>query len=374
MAMAKPIRFILLGGFLGAGKTTALLRLAAHYGSRGLRVGIITNDQAEGLVDTLAFRKAGFTTEEIPSGCFCCHFDELIAASGRLADGLEPDVILAEPVGSCTDLVNAVIAPLKDLYADRFAVAPYATMLDPHRAADALSASGPTGFSKKVTYLYKMQQNEADIVAVNKVDQLDGEGRDRVAALVAQNFPQAECVFISALTGAGFDEFTALLDGPAEVGRHPVEVDYGRYAEAEVSLGWLNARVILTGASPWDGNEFLAAFGGTVRDGLTRAGGQIAHFKMRLLDGQDGEAAIHGTANGGGLDVTRRIDGPLERGTLVINLRAEGLPEMLEDSVVGALDEAGAALGLRWRVEQLRAFAPRPPAPPTPSRNRTPTG
>src|SRR6059058_3016491 len=46
------IRFIMLGGFLGAGKTTAMARLARHYMSQGKRVGLVTNDQAQDLVDT----------------------------------------------------------------------------------------------------------------------------------------------------------------------------------------------------------------------------------------------------------------------------------------------------------------------------------
>ena len=49
----KRLRFVLIGGFLGAGKTTALARLARHYRQRGQRVGLITNDQAQNLVDTI---------------------------------------------------------------------------------------------------------------------------------------------------------------------------------------------------------------------------------------------------------------------------------------------------------------------------------
>lgn len=165
----------MLGGFLGAGKTTALLRVAREYAEAGKLVGIITNDQAEGLVDTETFRTQGFVTEEIPRGCFCCKFDELIAAAGRLADGHKLDVLLAEPVGSCTDLVATVINPLKKLYTDRFSVAPNVALLDPHRAKQALGGAG--GFSTKVTYLFKMQQNEADVVAVNKMDLLLPEQR-----------------------------------------------------------------------------------------------------------------------------------------------------------------------------------------------------
>ena len=42
-------RLILLGGFLGAGETTTLLRLARHWTGLGRRVGIITNDQGRAL-------------------------------------------------------------------------------------------------------------------------------------------------------------------------------------------------------------------------------------------------------------------------------------------------------------------------------------
>ena len=44
--------YVMVGGFLGAGKTTAMLRLAEHLTQRGQRVGLITNDQSQGLVDT----------------------------------------------------------------------------------------------------------------------------------------------------------------------------------------------------------------------------------------------------------------------------------------------------------------------------------
>src|SRR5688500_9434733 len=56
----KRLRFVLVGGFLGAGKTTAVARLARHYAARGLRVGLVTNDQADDLVDTNSLRSQGF--------------------------------------------------------------------------------------------------------------------------------------------------------------------------------------------------------------------------------------------------------------------------------------------------------------------------
>ncbi len=38
--------FILVGGSLGAGKTTTIARLARTYTDQGEKIGIVTNDQA----------------------------------------------------------------------------------------------------------------------------------------------------------------------------------------------------------------------------------------------------------------------------------------------------------------------------------------
>ena len=67
----KRVSFFMMGGFLGAGKTTALARLASHYGSEGKNVGLVTNDQAYDLVDTQSLRAQGFIVGEVPGACFC---------------------------------------------------------------------------------------------------------------------------------------------------------------------------------------------------------------------------------------------------------------------------------------------------------------
>src|SRR5687768_15930607 len=125
------IRFIMVGGFLGAGKTTTLARLARFYMERGQKVGLVTNDQAQDLVDTHNLREQGFPVEEVAGACFCCKFDDLLEKVSSLEANERPDVLLAEPVGSCTDLVATVVQPLKELYGQRFNVAPYAVLFKP---------------------------------------------------------------------------------------------------------------------------------------------------------------------------------------------------------------------------------------------------
>ena len=87
--LTAKARYIMLGGFLGAGKTTAVAALAQHLVASGLRVGLITNDQGSELVDTAMLRARGFHTEEITGGCFCCRFATLTDAAHKLADSAQ---------------------------------------------------------------------------------------------------------------------------------------------------------------------------------------------------------------------------------------------------------------------------------------------
>src|SRR3989442_5340136 len=120
MSHSTRARYIMIGGFLGAGKTTCVAKLAQQLTAQRLRVGLITNDQGSELVDTAMLRSRGFATEEIPGGCFCCRFNSLAEAAERLTNRTRPDVFVAEPVGSCTDLVATVRYPLPRTYGEHF--------------------------------------------------------------------------------------------------------------------------------------------------------------------------------------------------------------------------------------------------------------
>lgn len=156
-ASATRTRLIMTGGFLGAGKTTLLLSLGERLASRGLRVGLVTNDQAGGLVDTSLGRAHDLAVEEIAGGCFCCRFNSLLEAAAALGREQAADILLAEPVGSCTDLVATVSLPLEQLHGERFALAPFSVVLDPLRAARILGLAAGPRFSEHVG-LYRLSR------------------------------------------------------------------------------------------------------------------------------------------------------------------------------------------------------------------------
>src|SRR5438046_4258166 len=194
----KRLRFIMIGGFLGAGKTTTISRLARHYLGRGRRVGLVTNDQAQDLVDTNSLRAQGFPVEEVAGACFCCRFDDLISKVGLLQEGERPDLILAEPVGSCTDLVATVVQPLRDLYGDRFEVAPYPVLFKPSHGLRILRNEPDAGFSPKAAYIFRKQLEEADAIVINRIDELAPAAVEELAALVAAQYPGVPVLRVSA--------------------------------------------------------------------------------------------------------------------------------------------------------------------------------
>ena len=163
-------RYIMIGGFLGAGKTTCVAALAQHLTEAGRTVGLITNDQGRELVDTAMLRAKGFATEEIPGGCFCCRFNSLVDAANKLTEQSRPDVFIAEPVGSCTDLVATVTYPLRRIYGGDFSIAPLSVLVDPIRASRIFGLSEGGNFSEKVIYIYRKQLEEADFIVINKTD------------------------------------------------------------------------------------------------------------------------------------------------------------------------------------------------------------
>ncbi|HZL38384.1 MAG TPA: GTP-binding protein [Tepidisphaeraceae bacterium] len=359
-------RYIMIGGFLGAGKTTAVLRLAEHLTARGLKVGLITNDQSVGLVDTAMLASHGFAVEEITGGCFCCKFNSLVDAAGKLSAQTRPDVFIAEPVGSCTDLKASVSYPLRRIYGDDFSVAPLSVLIDPVRALRILGVEPGKAFSPKVVYVYTKQLEEAEIIVINKIDLLSEDRRAALRAVLSERFPTSRLLEVSARQGAGLEEWFDAI-GDNDLGTAPtMDVDYELYAQGEALLGWLNCTLNVSAAQPLDGNALLQDLAQRIRGQLESSGAQIAHLKMTLTPGESARdiAVLNVVADDQAAELSHTLDAPIETGELIVNLRAQADPELLADAVNAAFAGcAGATRDLSLNVEHLERFRPGKPEP-----------
>ncbi len=357
----KRVRFVMLGGFLGAGKTTALARLARFYQGRGQRIGLVTNDQAQDLVDTNSLRAQGFAVQEVPGACFCCRFEDLIGKVSELQESERPDVILAEPVGSCTDLVATVVQPLKDLYGERFQVAPYAVLFKPSHGLRILRNESGAGFSPKAAYIFRKQLEEADAIAINRVDELSPAEVDEINGLVAARFPGTPVLRLSARTGQGFDALTGLLDQDGNFGRKILDIDYDVYAEGEAELGWLNSSVHVSAATPFALDDLLVEVVSRVRAGLA-SGGEIAHLKViGLWEVSFGVANL--VASRGEPELSLPSRSRVQEADVIVNARAAVDPEVLERQVHQAVEAACAACQAQAQFRKTQSLRPGRPTP-----------
>ena len=361
-----PARFIMIGGFLGAGKTTAVARLAARLTAQGLRVGLITNDQGRNLVDTAMLRSLRFVTEEIPGGCFCCRFDSLVEAARRLTERSRPQVFIAEPVGSCTDLMATVAYPLRRLYGENFTVAPVSVLVDPIRALRVFGVEEGGSFSEKVLYIYKKQLEEADLVIISKCDLLNEARLASLRAAIAARFPGKAILAVSPREGIGLEPWFAKIASEEQTAGAAMEVNYRVYADGEALLGWLNCTVQLAAAEAFDGNNFLRELAGEMQQHLQASQAEVAHLKMTLSPdaGQWDLGVVNLVRNDFLPELSIALKQPVRGGRLIINLRAEAAPDVLGTVVHDALAAAANKFAtLRATTERLEQFRPGKPTP-----------
>jgi Ni2+-binding GTPase involved in maturation of urease and hydrogenase len=361
----RRVRFLLVGGFLGAGKTTAIARLARHYVDQGKKVGLVTNDQAYGLVDTQSLRAQGFDVGEVTGACFCCKFNDLVATAGQLAEHQQPDVIIAEPVGSCTDLVATVIEPLSKLYGDRYEIGPLAVLLKPDHGRKILADEQGLGFSPKAAYIFLKQLEEADVVVLNKIDRLTAGEQEQLVALVRERFPDKEVLATSARQGNGFGALIAELERARPECLRTPEVDYDIYAAGEAELGWLNCSVKLRsehGSVEFPLDQIVVELVELLAAALAAKGAEPAHLK--ILGEVDGAFAIaNQVSSQSPIELSVAADILVPAAVLTVNARVALDPEQLASEVAAAVELLAQHHGLRSQIEHSQHFRPGRPVP-----------
>jgi hypothetical protein len=325
--VVKPVVAV-IGGFLGAGKTTLILAAAGVLQRQGIRVAAVLNDQGDHLVDTLLVQSHGVPAEQVSGGCFCCRFPDLIDALHRLA-ARAPEVIFAEAVGSCTDIVATTLRPLLRDYPARFRVAPLTVVLHP-----AAPFADPN-----LQFLNANQLEEADILAAWGTPSLS-PGVTRV----------------NARTGEGVAEWLAeILAGAHPVAARPLNLDYARYAEAEASLAWLNATVIAH-ATPAISPVMLV---GPLLDRLSAAAPNILHLKL-LVQCDSGYLKAALTASHADPVVEGTLDAsPVRHHEILLNVRALADPVELQSIV----EREFGRLPARLTWQHVQSFRPAAPVP-----------
>ena len=358
----KPIRFLMVGGFLGAGKTTTIGRLASHYVAQGLNVALVTNDQAYNLVDTNTLRAQGFQVGEVPGACFCCKFDDLIDTVGSLSDEKTPDIVIAEPVGSCTDLVATVIEPMRELFGDRFEMGPLVVLLKPIHGKKILAAEKSKGFSPKAEYIFLKQLEEADAIAINKIDRMSESDQENLLQLVTERFSDVPVFGISARDGTGFEQFVHAANAEPKRRNKMMEMDYQTYAEGEAELGWLNCQTRAQSESRFELDDLVLKLVQGIGAELKEAELEVAHLKVLGQTLNDAAVAnLVGSAAESELSLASEIK--TQAADLLVNARVAASPDELEQIVNSVTSRLADQLQIELTVGNMQSFRPGKPEP-----------
>lgn len=351
--MTEKVKLFAIGGFLGAGKTSLMIELGKRLVSEsGRRVALITNDQGEALVDTKIIRDFGFDCAEVLHGCFCCKFSDFVTSLHEIIAKTKPNIILAEPVGSCTDFLATVYAPLRQYYGDEISLSPFlvlldaSTILDYNRKFNLILPRAPLGF------LLSWQIKEADIIGINKVDLVKEPQLTEIRKLLSEISEGVESIPLSAKTGYNLDKLVKIMLEREHHPRPSIEVNYDVYGAAEAELGWFNGSWKVTSEQLIKPDEFVRDLMIETAKRIDRSGGQVVHLKSSFST-KEGSAKASLVNLEQGVGFTHELPPPSQVIDIIMNIRARLDPEKVTECVREAL----TLVTLRYDAEYADWFA-----------------
>jgi G3E family GTPase len=251
------------------------------------------------------------------------------------------------------------VQPLKDLYGDRFQVAPYPVLFKPSHGLRILRDEKSAGFSPKASYIFRKQLEEADAIAINRIDEMTPAAVDELAALVAAYYPGTPLLRVSAKTGEGFDKLAELLDQEGGFGRKILDIDYDTYAEGEAEMGWLNSSVHVSADQPFSLDDLLQDIITRLQSGLE---GEVAHLKViGLGETAFGVANLVSSLTPAELSLPSR--GKEKAADVIVNARVAMDPDLLESRMRAAVEASCASRGLKAVFRKTQSLRPGRPTP-----------
>lgn len=352
------MKLILLGGFLGSGKTTGIVAASRILRSKNRRVAVITNDQGDQQVDYAYIQSLGMPGKEVSNGCFCCNFNELDQHLEVLTKATSPDYIFAEAVGSCTDMLATVVRPLK-IFSPGLSIL-FCVFVDAELLTSIIEDRA-SFISDSVRYIFKKQMEEADVLIVSKADIMTSPQLVNLNSILTTEYPQKRLLFQNSLDPHSVQPWIDIVDNysPPKQDYH-LNIDYPRYGKGEAELAWVDKSLTIT-SDQRDVPFVVRVLIGIVFDRLQQEQLVIGHMKF-FIDSKEGSQKISFTTTSTSASVTVSLP-DTDRVSLMINARVQTTPERLIAIVDEALRSTENRFGCRIEEGNSAAFAPGFPKP-----------
>ena len=348
-------KFAVFSGFLGAGKTTAMMALTKYHTTYHGKAAMISNDLGHGvsLADDRFARLSGCNASQITGDCICY-------VNKKLADRLNAyydegfELVVSDIPGFGVGALEHVYHGLAEKFPGQFELAPFTVLVEPKTVE--LLRSGQGG---ELEYLYNTQLVEADLIVLNKCDLLDDTQREADICWLRENYPEAAVIAISARNGEGLEALSqALAQGRASM-RRP-DIGYGgaafRHAMGKISEYYIQYRAVVC-CNDFDGNVYLLDMARAVQGKIREAGQLIPHMKLLAWEpeGDFGKVDLIGTERE--IEVTRRFERPCADIAVILNASAACPADQLEEILVGAMNSVSDKYQLELTVFKKEGLA-----------------
>ncbi len=328
-------KFVVFSGFLGSGKTTAMMELTRYYSVHYGKAAMISNDlgTAVTLADHKLAQLSGCRSSQITDECICfCHDVLTERLNGYYNEGCE--LVVSDIPGFGVGAQEHVYHGMANKYPGQFELAPFTVLIEPHSAM--LLRDGQAG---EMGVILDAQLREADLIVLTKCDLLDPETRDGLLDWLSQRCPWTTTLAISAKSGEGLDSLSrALRDGNASMRLPEIDYDADDLQSAMDSLSeyYLQYHAAVC-CNDFDGNAYLSDLAEEILRRVREADCEIPHGKLLAWasEGDYGKADLMGVDRP--IEFPHCFVRPCTEIAVVINISAacpdETLDRILENSV-----------------------------------------
>lgn len=223
-----PTPVIVVGGYLGAGKTTFINGILR---GTDVRITVLVNDFGSINIDASLIKNSNGDTIELTNGCVCCAVgDDLTAAMLAIVDSpVRPDLVLIETSGVADPGIASTYAHIDGLRTGGVVV-----------VVDALQVEGQLQ-NRLIGSTVRRQIEAADLLLVSKTD---GRDADRVTDMLRSFNPEAPIIpagkFDPSLIGSANAQ-SRPAGTPQHGAVHTSRVEHPAVHDEVSALAWLRA-------------------------------------------------------------------------------------------------------------------------------------